>query len=393
MTSGGKYLILCLAATAVLVGAMGMFNYVADPCGIYHAGKKWDWIRCRPELLDTSFVWKAHETETTGADVLLLGSSRTAEGLDPTNPVIPGHGYNLGLPDSSMYEQWRYLQHAAAAHMPGTVVLGLDMDGFPAARPNDPIFSEDRLLVRPDGRPTPFLSRELVDAGPTLFSLSMARLSLTTLRAQHGLPLRFEQGFAANAPMANHLDLASSVYLANKKWVLNVETVRFRDAAGHAPQMDAFDKLVGFCADHHIHLIVFLQPLHSMLLDRFTTDWSGYSDWVKTAVAHMESHPGLNGQFWDFTSYNSMSTESFPAPTDKYSHMRYYWEGSHYRKIVGDTVLQRIFTGAGPASFGRQITSATVGDDLQRLADEQSAWHDRHQAVQVDVAAPAVTGL
>ena len=190
-----------------------------------------------------------------------------------------------------------------------------------------------------------------------------------------------------------HLCSTSSVYLANKKWVLNVETVRFRDAAGHAPQMDAFDKLVGFCADHHIHLIVFLQPLHSMLLDRFTTDWSGYSDWVKTAVAHMESHPGLNGQFWDFTSYNSMSTESFPAPTDKYSHMRYYWEGSHYRKIVGDTVLQRIFTGAGPSSFGRQITSATVGDDLQRLADEQSAWHDRHQAVQVDVAAPAVTGL
>jgi hypothetical protein len=389
--SGSKYLGWCLSLTFFLVAVAAAINYVADPCGIYHYGKRWDWIHSRPAILGVAFIHKARAVEQAQADVLFLGSSRTAEGLDPHNPVVPGRAYNLGLPDSSVYEQWRYFQHACAAHMPNTVVLGIDMGGFAATRKNNAMFLEDRLLVRPDGTPTPFLSRTFADLGPTIFSLSTVELSLKTLEVQRGPALKFDEGFEANAPLiTEHLDLAKSVFAANNKWVTNATTILYRGPDGGTPQMDAFDHLVAFCAEKHIRLIVFLQPLHSAALDNFTREWDAYADWEKALVTRMESHPGLQGEFWDFASYNSMSTEPFPLPTDKYSHMRYYWEGSHYRKIVGDMVLERIFTGAGPAAFGRQINSSTVDQDLQRLLDEKLAWHEHHQAVAIDISTAEV---
>lgn len=391
--SGANYLRLCLALTILPVLAVGAFNYWADPCGIYHYNQPWDWIKSRPAIQSTEFIHKARAIESAQADVLLLGSSRTAEGLDPHSPALPPRAYNLGFPDSGMYEAWRYLQHACAAHTPKVVVLGVDIDGFsPLRRPNG-TFSEDRLLVQADGQPTSSWSRTFADMAPTLFSLSTADLSLDTLRAPKGSPITFESGYQENAPQVlSRLDLASNVLAANQKFVEFAATVPYRTPDGKTPQMDAFAHIVALCADKSIRLIVFVQPLHSASVDRYTANWGAYSDWMKALAEQMESMPGLQGEFWDFAGYNSMNTEPFPLPTDKYSHMRYYWEGSHYRKVVGDLLLQRIFTGTGPANFGQLVTTATVDQDLQRLQDEKKAWHEHGQAVPINVDAPPASG-
>jgi hypothetical protein len=280
--------------------------------------------------------------------------------------------------------------------MPSTVVLGVDTGSFSAERRISSFYSDDRLMVRPDGTPTPAIVQTFADLAPTLFSLPTATLSFQTLMAQSNTRLKFDQGYEANAPsIVYRLDLTKRVYIANQKWLTEAPPA-YRAADGAMPEMDDFDHLVAFCVDNHIHLIVFMHPMHSAMLDLLTKDWDVYSGWERELVARMETHPGLKGEFWDFTSYDSMSTEPFPAPTETYSHMHYYWEGSHYRKIVGDMILQRIFNGTGPAGFGRMVTNATVDQDLQRLASEKSAWHNHHQAVQINPAtdqAPAAPSL
>ena len=381
--TGSKYLKICLGLTLFSLATVAAINYWADPAGIYHYGESWDWIQSRPSIPNMIFVHKANELRHVQADVLFFGSSRVAEGLDPHNPVLPAPAYNAGLYGSQVYETWRYLQHAIAIHVPQTVVLGIDCGMFDSNNKTNPIFSDDQLRVQADGSPTPCLTYFFADSASTLFSLSTLQLSFRTLLEPKGSHMTFNAGYEADAPrILDHMDLARNVLDANQQW-LSGGPGRYRSPDGRSPEMDAFEHIIALCADKHIHLIVFIQPLHAARIDCDTNDWGIYADWLKAVAVRMESNPSLKGELWDFMGYTSISTEPFPLPTDTYSRMRYYWEGSHYRKIVGDMVLQRIFAGTGPESFGRLVTTATVDQDLQRLMEEKRAWHEQGQVVPI----------
>jgi hypothetical protein len=63
----------------------------------------------------------------------------------------------------------------------------------------------------------------------------------------------------------------------------------------------------------------------------------------------------------DFSGYNSMTTEPVPPSGDTTSRMKWYWESSHYRKELGDLVLDRLleYEGTGraiPVDFGILLT-------------------------------------
>jgi hypothetical protein len=266
------------------------------------------------------------------------------------------------------------------------VVLGVEYDWAAPDRAQADSFSDDRLLVQPDGRPTPILTRAFADLPLTLYSYRMAQFSLATLRAPKNADLAFAAGFEGNAPeVVEHLDLAANVLKATRDLVGRVEPGPFRYPDGRAPQMEAYKRILALCAERHIHLVVFTQPLHAMMLDKYSRSWSDYSDWMRTLVSNIDATPGVKTELWDFSGYNSISTEPLPSASDTDSHMRFYWEGSHYRKVVGDMVIQRIFTGVGPDYFGQLVTSATVDQDLQRLLKEKTAWHERGQAVTLDL--------
>jgi hypothetical protein len=382
MLSGPKYLACCLSLTFVLVMAAAAFNWFADPTGIYHFGKSWDWVRHRPALTDYEFIHKAHQVRVQQPDVIFLGSSRSAEGLDPHTPGVPPNAYNLALHHGTIYEAYRYLQNACAVHVPKTVVVGIDLTWFAASLPSTDAFSEDRLAVRADGSPTPWFTLHTADLASTLFSLPTLESSFQAIAGRTKLP--YDDGYSEQAPaVLEQMDRASRVLAANKKWMGDISDLSPRDAQGRSPQVDAFRHIVDLCAAKHIHLIVFVHPLHAMLIDRLTDNWDLYAAWMKDVATKLGSTPGLDAELWDFAGYNSMNIEPFPSPTDTYSHMHFYWDAFHYHKVVGDRVLQTIFSASGPIGFGERVTASTVGKDLARLQAEKRAWHEQGQVVPI----------
>ena len=381
--SGSKYLAWCLSLALLMVAFVAAVNYVADPCGIYHYGSAHDWIHNRPFLTDNEFIHKAHQVRVSPPDVIFLGNSRAAEGLDPHAPGVPPNAYNLALHHGTIYEAWRNLQNACSVHTPQTVVIGIDLQWFAATLPASEAFSEDRLAVQADGSPTPWLTFHTADLAASLFSLPTFVSSLKGLAGRPKLP--YDAGYSENAPAAlEHMDQASRVLAANKKWFGDIGELSMGDANGRTPQLDAFNHIVDLCAEKHIKLIVFIHPLHAALVDKLTDQWETYSAWMKTVATKLEP----TGGFWDFSSYNEMSTEPFPSPTDAKSPMHFYWDGFHYHKFVGDLVLERLFPQGGIesapralAAFGQPVTLATLDADLQRLQAEKKAWHDHGQVI------------
>jgi hypothetical protein len=381
-SSASRYLLLCLGSALLALTAVGTLNYVADPYGLYHYGKSWDWIHHRKGIIHFLYAHKAHAVQDLKPDVLILGNSRTLYGIDPSYSALPANTYNLALEGADMYVTWRYLQHAAAIHLPRTVILGTDIKAFDRSGPLPSEFSEERLSVDAGGRPQPLSA--FADVGSTLFSTTALYYSVKTLVNVPNANYPYGHGFEADAMLkVNQLNLARNVFAANRQW-LTPHVYHVRPPEGDDPEMDLFGKIVSFCAQNHIHLIVFIQPMHASMLDLVTADGGKYSIWVKDIVANMESVPGGQNELWDFTGYDDVTTESFPAPSETYSHMRYFWECSHFQKNVGDMVLSRILTATAPPNFGQQVNSANVQGDLDRIKAEKDAWHQFGRVVLLD---------
>ena len=76
---------------------------------------------------------KAHQIRRYRPDVLLLGTSRVDWAMDPNHPALQAlstNVFNAGLAGATIYEVYRYLQHAHAIHPLQQVVIGLDVEMF-----------------------------------------------------------------------------------------------------------------------------------------------------------------------------------------------------------------------------------------------------------------------
>jgi hypothetical protein len=61
--------------------------------------------------------------------------------------------------------------------------------------------------------------------------------------------------------------------------------------------------------------------------------------------------------------------EEIPAPGDRTTRMTYYWEGGHFKKALGDRMIERLFTGVGEfgVDLDLQNIEARVVEDRKRV--------------------------
>jgi len=76
--------------------------------------------------------------------------------------------------------------------------------------------------------------------------------------------------------------------------------------------------------------------------------WPEFERWKEVLVNILAEdssrHPGEQAfPLWDFSGYNSITSEPIPNAGDTSTQMKWYWESSHYKTEVGNFVLDRIF--------------------------------------------------
>jgi hypothetical protein len=368
-TSASRYLIVLVFIASAVVFAVAGFNYFADPYGIWHFGIAGDWIKARPRLQDFERLHKAHEVEHMDADAILLGNSRVVIGLDPHHPALPKNTYNLALSGCTVYEMLRYLQHACSFRQPKLVIVGTDREMFDAVTPHEASFSEDRLAVDPQNKPKS--GWQISDAPATLFSASSLVDSVRTILYKGG-PISYPDG-CRDLELEKPFALAKNVLIESDRWKRRASLYAPTLADGTNPQFDAFREFLQFCKSHHIQLVIYVNPVHSVLLDVLRAHEQDYDDWFQRMVTMVDDeYP--DAQVWDFAAYNQITSEPLPSRTMVDSGMKYYWEISHYRQNVGNMVLDRIFDRPGALQdFGWKINRENIASDLSRLKHEALA--------------------
>jgi hypothetical protein len=134
-----------------------------------------------------------------------------------------------------------------------------------------------------------------------------------------------------------------------------------------------------------LDLRLFISPSHARQWETLHVGglWTTWEDWKRQLVKINveEASRAAAGPFplWDFSGYTALTTEPFPALGDVASTMRWYWESSHYKKQLGDLVLDRVFDYRDPSrelpgDFGIRLDPATIEAHLAWIRAGRERW-------------------
>jgi hypothetical protein len=385
-------------------------NFVVDPFGMYRLVDLEGFNAYKPAVDHRVRLVKAYDVRRLRPQGIILGTSRSHLGLrpshdgwDPTAKPV----YNLAFDGATTKEMYQYLLHAHAVRPLRQVVLGLDTYHATlapaAARPD----FDAHLLDSPGGRALPpFIRADL----KVLTSLDTLRASLATVRSQSA---REPQWFAPDGqrrgevffrragehfeqlgPRAyfEEIDRLEVGFKQEGQLAANARgSGRTAQAATAASEtsLDYIRRIVGFCRAQDVDLRIFIAPEHAHQLEITAAigEWVSLENAKRALVQLLADDAARHPEappipLWDFSGYSSVTTEALPKSGSR-AEMKFYWDSSHFKDIVGDFVLDRLFglsvsRREFPPDFGVRLTPATIELTLAHLRADQVTYRRGH---------------
>lgn len=240
------------------------------------------------------------------------------------------------------------------------VVIGIDFFAFNKFIPSRPDFDETRL------------ERSLLtenDIISTLLSKDAISLNLATLSSNRREP--DYQSFQKNG-MISDQQIIHELRDRNRRDVFSNNLSNFinnPELYAHyelsTEKLNYLKMMVDICHNRNISLKVFISPSHATQMEaiRVAGLWPVFEKWKREETQIIPT--------WDFTGYNGITVEPIS------NSMVYYSDNSHYRKVVGNLILNRLLNNISMDAgirFGVLLTPDNIEENLDRIRQEREAW-------------------
>jgi tetratricopeptide (TPR) repeat protein len=394
----------------------------------------------RPEFASWPRMAKAQLMCRLQPSSVIMGSSRPEVGLDPRYPAwhqFQGTTYNLAMAGAGLEELDLTLRHAKfASPQLRHVVMALDFFMFNANREavvfgNEVLdFDARRLLTSRDDS---CLRTFLYDASRLLWMKGIA-FDIATIRKQlhenermdgdtktidYWLSLSDHAGFRGNSydvliPWA-HRDgfralidgkgafAGQEAYYVKRVWRPPPDQRFCFTGPGQPDTFTVFRDIVNFARQSGIDIRFVINPIHARMLIALQEIglWPQYEDWKRGLVAVLTEEAKQDQAkpfpLWDFSGFNSITTEQVPQRGDKQHMMRWWWEPSHYQKATGDLMLDRVLDykpdlGNVPPDFGILLSTSNIDSWLAETL-ERGREYRRDQPGEVAIVTNGVLPL
>ena len=380
----GRFLSLWLIILFLLLGAVGLFNWVVDPYGLFDSHRIEGFNALKPTAADHLRVAKPYQVTAFSPRTVIGGNSRPEMGLDPGNACWAESDrpvFNMGLPGASVFQQARFLQHALDNQKTRQVFWGLDFIDFmgPHEGPSNRWKAttrvssfEKRLKIGRDGQPNGIWKwQSMKDHFQALFSLNTLEDSMATIIAQgdpHASDMR-RDGFN---PARNYMDIIHW----EGQWVLFAQKRKELEEIFSRPDLTLYEKerewswqfesvrrLLKHAASKNVRVVLFINPYHLDYLKiiHAKEHWKAFESWKHrlTAVAHE-----ADVELWDFSVIDERTMEAVPPRGNRRKIMQWFWEPAHYRRELGDVMLSRMLdrpcTFEETGHFGHRLLPQTI---------------------------------
>ena len=400
------YLRTWLFACCAIVLAVATFNLVVDPYGIYHLVDRDGFNGMKSRAGQQGVLFKEHLLERSQSNAIILGNSRSEVGFDPEHPAFSRSGdpaLNLAVAGTHLGIAARLLHQAIATHRTHVVVLGLDfvdarISGDPeSGRREYQALTAWKSDSRKDWR------RRTLEYLQTLAALDafydsiatlrdnrqpyppgLTRLGLNPLR-QYAEVVRLE-GFHMIFLQRDRENISKLVQGPKEIFVQGTRT---------SPYFQVVREMVDDARAAGIELHVVIYPYHAHMLEvlHLTKLWQPFESW-KVQLAEIlrqeaEAQPGRQPfPLWDFTGYNTYTTEPVPPNGDHETQTQWYWDPGHFKKKLGDLILDRVLARTdAPSSPSGPPGANLLTVDLERHLASVDAGRSGYLAIRPDEAA------
>jgi hypothetical protein len=399
-TSTGRYCIVWVVTLVATLAAVAIFDALVDPYDVIGSTRTEGFNLLKSEADAHTRLTKPYQIERVRPGAVILGTSRAQVGLDPENRVWPEAVrpvYNFGTPGANLPTLYRELQDAGSLGSVKLAVITLDFENFLSADTKPDLTPEEdqRMLVTADGKPNtawpPRRARDIFFATLTLGALED---SVATIIDQHKkyVPDVTPEGRWTEAAFEEAVSADGYYELFRQKEANYAQrnaqiASKLADQPNAVAGIDVVRHMLDYCHAHGIRPLLIIPPYHADLLEIFDKAglWAPFEDWKRDLVRLSEqySRSGIPVPLWDFSGYDRYSTETVPAKGDRRAVVNWFWEAGHFKRALGDLMLQRIFTGMppdlgvelAPDTIDRQIEKTRVArDDYRATHNPQVAW-------------------
>lgn len=367
-----RYITWFVATFLALTAITSISNFVADPYLVFGSPRISGFNQVKTEINDYVRTAKAFEPFRHPTDVLFAGNSRVEMGLDPDHACLKKlelYAYNLGIPGAGVGQQLNYVLNVIYAQPVQRVFLSVDFVDFLVSEgttppPADRVVSTGNLPRRFDRSDNPeYVWTTAKTRFQALLSLNAATSSVQTvlLQGPHR-PDRLVNGFNPARDFAHTTSVEGPGALFEQKMAALQErfelpmSLRYVDGT-LSRDFDLFSRFLDIAAVERVEVEVLTNPFHELFWDLLRTRglFDAHADWLEEIESRVRMAPG-RVTLWDFSADSEFIHESVPPAGVKAPSLDWFWEPSHYRKSLGDKMLDSMLaTECGSqAIFGRQ---------------------------------------
>jgi len=361
-------LFFCSIALMMLVGA---FNFVVDPYGLFRVVELQGFNQQKEGVRGKIRFVKALEISLRQPKTILMGSSRVHDCINPDYSALDSFQpvYNYGIDMARIKEVKLYLKHAIINSHIGNLILGLDFFMFNSSERLNITF--DSTMVDREISALDIYYKPLFTMTSVLDSIATINSSLSQKNRKEFLQNGFRPGESVFYGLKSYEKLHSYT-----NWTFSSsrpsDTLYYAKMTLDEEVFSDFEEILLLCEKYGIFCILYISPAHANL------DGEGiisagllplFEEWKRkiTSISYMH-----NIKLWDFSGYNSITTELVHTP------MKYYWDSSHFKEIVGDFILDRIIPKAVkqklPHDFGTLLTPLNIEEHLARTRADRDKY-------------------
>nr|WP_320145977.1 hypothetical protein [uncultured Anaeromusa sp.] len=369
-----KYLKRLLAMVLILLSFIGGFNFLVDPYGFFRNVEINGFNQQKEGVRNKIRFVKALELPLRKPKTIIIGSSRVHDGINPESLALQDTpAYNLGINMLRMKEALFYLKHAINNSDIKEVVFGLDLFMFNELEKTNPSF-DDKLVGKKIDR---------FDYIPALFSFDATADSIRTIKISYSQPERKEFYGNGYRPAKNVFyklrNYEKLHYYTN--WTFLApnpkDTPYYADFKMGEECFEDFEEFLQICKENNIKCVLYFSPAHANLDGEGVSVAGLWGDLesLKKRVTFISNMYGF--EVWDFSGYNSITTEKVQTP------MKYYWDSSHFDECVGEYILNKIHNrneNSIPDDFGIDLSNANIDNALRLNRSKKIEYEKSHPA-------------
>ena len=361
---------LFFSTTTAFLLIIGCINYVVDPYGLYRKIDLKGFNQQKEGVRSKIRFVKALELPLRKPKTVILGSSRAHEAINPDDIELSDQqyapAYNLGIDMLRIHEAADYLQFAVNNSNIKRVIFGLDFFMFNSLQESEVGFDPSLISSRPS---------ILQYLKSTLISGSAFIDSVRTLKQSNAQTARRE--FLSNGYRPAKMvffglsDYAALHYYTNFTFLSpKSNTKYYGEFSLNKKVFFDFERILKICKEKKIDLKMYISPAHADLEGeglRATGNWNLFENW-KRKLVDLSDQYGYS--VWDFSGYNSITTESVKTP------MKNYWDSSHFDEQIGHLIIKRIFRNNGgvPSDFGVLLNKESIDSELLKVRLQRSLY-------------------